>query len=88
MFRSLSNLGPVTDTGSSVSWEKTAREQVASKPIPRTVDGLMLCWFSARWTDEQIHRQMSFVDCSYRILNVLTLVFRASLDLLLATKPG
>ena len=43
MLRSLSKLGPVTETGSSVSWEKTAREQVASKAMPRIVEGSMLC---------------------------------------------
>lgn len=64
MFRSLSNLGPVTDIGSSVSREKTAREHVASNARPRMVDALMLCWFSIRWTEVQIQRQISFVDCS------------------------
>ncbi len=64
MFLSLSKLGPVTDTGSSVSSEKTAREQVASKAMPLIVRGSMLCWFKIRWTEEQIHLQMSFVDCS------------------------
>ena len=48
IFRSVSNLGPVTDTGSSVSWEKTASEQVASKPIPRIVEGSILLWLRAR----------------------------------------
>jgi predicted nucleic acid-binding protein len=61
----LSNLGPVTETGSSVSWVNTAREQVASKPMPRMECGSTLCWAIARWTDVQIQRQMSFVDCSY-----------------------
>ena len=64
-LQSLSKLGPVTETGSSVSWEKTAREQVASKAIPRIVPGLILCWFKIRCTEEQMHRHMSFVDCSY-----------------------
>ena len=64
MFRSLSKLGPVTETGSSVSCEKTAREQVASKAMPRIVLGSMLCWFRIRCTELQIHRHMSVVDCS------------------------
>ena len=25
----------------------------------------MFCWFRIRWTEEQIHRQISLVDCSY-----------------------
>lgn len=50
-FRSLPSLlksGPVTGTGSSVSWVKTAREHVASNPMPRTVEGSMLCCDKAR----------------------------------------
>lgn len=60
----LSNLGPVTACGSSESSLKTAREQVASKPMPRTELGSMLCWDKARWTDWLMHRQMLVVDCS------------------------
>jgi hypothetical protein len=60
----LSNLGPVTLWGSPVSSLKTVSEQVASKPMPRTVSGSILCWFMARWTELQMHFQMSVTDCS------------------------
>lgn len=68
MLRSVSKLGPVTEMGSSSSWEKTAREQVASKPMPRTEAGLILCWLMARCTEIQMQRQISVVDCSCRYL--------------------
>lgn len=61
----LLNLGPVTQTGSSVSELKTVSEQVASKPMPRIVLGSMLCCDMARWIEEQMHFQMLVVDCSW-----------------------
>lgn len=64
-LRSVSNLGPVTETGSSSSWENTAREQVASKPMPRIEAGFILCWLIARCTEMQMQRQISVVDCSW-----------------------
>lgn len=33
--------------------------------MPRMLLGLMLCWLMARWTEMQIARQMSVVDCSW-----------------------
>jgi len=64
-FPDLSKWGAVTETGSSVSWVKTAREQVASKPMPRIEFESTLFWVTARRTEAQMLRQMSFVDCSY-----------------------
>lgn len=60
--------GPVTETGWSVSVEKTHNEQVASNPIPCTSDGEMLCSVRARRTTEQTWCQMSVVDCSFNSL--------------------
>lgn len=64
-FRSVSKLGPVTEIGSEVSLLKTDNEHVASKPIPRTVEGLMFCSVRARWTAVQMQVHMSVVDCSW-----------------------
>ena len=71
MFRSLSSalskFGPVTATGSSVSSLNTAKEHVASNPMPRMLLGSTFCSESARCTEEQMHFQMLVVDCSYAI---------------------
>ena len=63
---SLVNEGPVTETGSSVSWVKTQREQVASKPRPLTFSGATPESASTRRTQEVMRFQMSVVDCSWR----------------------
>ena len=60
--------GPVTETGTSVSCVNTAREHVASKPIPRMLAGSMLFCLIALLTEEQIQRQISVVDCSLNIM--------------------
>lgn len=52
------------DTGSSVSSEKTASEQVAQNPIPRIVAGSTLLSVSACLTQVEMELQMSDVDCS------------------------
>ena len=60
----LVNEGPVTETGAAVSWVKTAREQVASKPMPLTVVGSMAEVARMRRTQAQMQFQMFVVDCS------------------------
>lgn len=57
--------GAVTGTGSSVSWVKTASEQVASKPMPLTDWGGTDEEARIRRTHLQMARQMSVVDCSW-----------------------
>ena len=61
----MSNVDPVTETGSSVLLEKTVKEQVASKPIPRINEGEMFLVERARRTAVQMHCQMFGVDCSW-----------------------
>jgi len=53
------------ETGSLLTLEKTDNEHVASKPIPLIDSGATLFWSMARWTQRQMQRQMSVVDCSY-----------------------
>ena len=62
---SLVKSGPVTETGSSVSWVKTQREQVASKPRPLTFSGATPEEARTRRTQAQMQFQMSVVDCSW-----------------------
>lgn len=54
----------MTETSESFSVEKTAKEHVASNAIPRIIDGGVLLSERARFTAEQMQRQMSVVDCS------------------------
>ena len=60
----------MTDTGSSVSCVNTAREQVASKPMPRIVEASTLFWSIALCTELHMHLQISVVDCSYSKISV------------------
>ena len=60
----LSKCGLVTETGSSVLCEKTAREHVASKPIPLINLGSIRLSERHCLTDLQIARHISVVDCS------------------------
>lgn len=55
------------ETGSSLTFEKTDSEHVASNPIPLTDSGSTLFSLMARWTQRQMQRQISLVDCSYTV---------------------
>ena len=61
----LEKCGWVTETGWLVSDVKTAREQVASKPMPFTEVGGMREVVRMDRTQCVMARQMSVVDCSW-----------------------